>query len=47
MPALIANYQQANDWEKQPIGKWLEDYLDQHGVRIITGIWQGGGGRIA
>src|SRR6185437_6110002 len=43
MPALIENYQQAYDWEKQPIGKWLEDYLDQHGVKIITWIWQGGG----
>ena len=43
MPALIENYQQAYDWEKQPIGRWLEDYLDQHGVKIITWIWQGGG----
>lgn len=43
MPALIESYQQAYDWEKQPIGKWLEDYLDQHGVKIITWIWQGGG----
>ena len=43
MPALIESYQQAYDWEKQPIGKWLEDYLDQHGVKIVTWIWQGGG----
>jgi len=43
MPALIENYQQAYDWEKQPIGKWLEDYLDQHGAKIITWIWQAGG----
>jgi len=43
MPALIENYQQAYNWEKQPIGKWLEDYLDQHGVKIVTWIWQAGG----
>ncbi len=43
MPALIENYQQAYNWEKAPIGKWLEDYLDQHGVKIITWIWQAGG----
>ena len=43
MPALIENYQQAYNWEKEPIGKWLEDYLDQHGVKIITWIWQAGG----
>jgi TRAP-type C4-dicarboxylate transport system substrate-binding protein len=43
MPALIENYEQAYNWEKQPIGKWLEDYLDQHGVKIVTWIWQGGG----
>jgi TRAP-type C4-dicarboxylate transport system substrate-binding protein len=43
MPALIENYEQAYNWEKEPIGKWLEDYLDQHGVKIITWIWQAGG----
>lgn len=43
MPALIENYQKAYNWEKEPIGKWLDDYLDQHGVKIITWIWQAGG----
>jgi TRAP-type transport system periplasmic protein len=43
MPALIENYERAYDWEGAPIGKWLESYLDEHGVKIITWIWQGGG----
>ncbi|HEX6136117.1 MAG TPA: TRAP transporter substrate-binding protein DctP [Casimicrobiaceae bacterium] len=43
MPALIESYDQAYDWENAPIGKWLTDYLDQHGVKIVTWIWQAGG----
>ncbi|HET7260565.1 MAG TPA: TRAP transporter substrate-binding protein DctP [Casimicrobiaceae bacterium] len=43
MPALIRNYKQAYDWEGSPIGDWLEKYLDEHGVKIITWIWQAGG----
>lgn len=43
MPALIDNYQQAYGWETADIGKWLVDYLAQHGVVIVTWIWQGGG----
>jgi TRAP-type C4-dicarboxylate transport system substrate-binding protein len=43
MPALIESYTQGYDWERAPIGKWLEDYLDQHGVKLITWLWQGGG----
>src|SRR5665213_2164604 len=43
MPALIKSYQQAYDWEKADIGKWLDKYLADHGVVIITWIWQGGG----
>lgn len=43
MPALIKNYQQGYDWEKAPIGKWLEKYLEDHGVVIISWVWQGGG----
>lgn len=43
MPALIENYDQAYGWETADIGKWLTKYLDDHGVVIITWIWQGGG----
>ena len=43
MPALIDNYKQAYDWEKADIGKWLTQYLDEHGVEIVTWIWQAGG----
>jgi TRAP-type C4-dicarboxylate transport system substrate-binding protein len=43
MPALISSYKQAYDWEGAPIGKWLDQYLDEHGVKIITWIWQAGG----
>lgn len=43
MPALINSYKQAYDWEGAPIGKWLEGYLDEHGVKLVTWIWQGGG----
>lgn len=43
MPALIDNYKQAYDWQNAPIGQWLTKYLDEHGVKIITWIWQGGG----
>ena len=43
MPALIRNYQQAYDWENADIGKWLEKYLNDHGVVLVTWIWQGGG----
>ena len=43
MPALIRNYQQAYAWQGAPIGNWLEQYLDEHGVKIITWIWQAGG----
>ncbi|MGH7081087.1 MAG: TRAP transporter substrate-binding protein DctP [Acetobacteraceae bacterium] len=44
MPALIESYQQAYGWENAPIGKWLEGYLADHGVELVTRIWQGGGG---
>ena len=43
MPALIENYQQGYDWENADIGKWLEKYLDAHGVKIVTWLWQAGG----
>ncbi len=43
MPALIKNYQQAYAWENADIGKWLEKYLSDHGVVLVTWIWQGGG----
>lgn len=43
MPALIENYQQAYGWETADIGKWLVSYLAEHGVVIVTWIWQGGG----
>jgi TRAP-type C4-dicarboxylate transport system substrate-binding protein len=43
MPALIKNYKQAYDWENADIGKWLNKYLDEHGVELITWIWQAGG----
>ena len=43
MPALIRNYQQAYDWQNADIGKWLTKYLDDHGVVLVTWLWQGGG----
>ncbi len=43
MPALIEDYEHAYGWEKADIGKWLVNYLAQHGVVIVTWIWQGGG----
>lgn len=43
MPALIKSYEQAYSWEKADIGKWLEKYLSDHGVVLVTWIWQGGG----
>ncbi len=43
MPALIRNYEQAYGWENADIGKWLEKYLNDHGVVLVTWIWQGGG----
>lgn len=43
MPGLITSYKQAYDWRKAAIGKWLEKYLEDHGVKIITWIWQTGG----
>lgn len=43
MPALIRNYKQAYAWEDAPIGKWLEKYLEDHGVVIISWVWQAGG----
>jgi TRAP-type C4-dicarboxylate transport system substrate-binding protein len=43
MPALIESYQQGYGWENAEIGKWLVKYLDDHGVVLVTWIWQGGG----
>ncbi len=43
MPALIESYQQGYGWENAAIGKWLVKYLDDHGVVLVTWIWQGGG----
>lgn len=43
MPALITSYTQAYNWENAPIGKWLDKYLSDHGVVLITWIWQAGG----
>ena len=43
MPALITSYKQAYDWDKADIGKWLRKYLEDHGVVLITPVWQAGG----
>ena len=43
MPALIKSYEQAYNWEHADIGKWLDKYLEDHGVVIIAWIWQAGG----
>jgi TRAP-type C4-dicarboxylate transport system substrate-binding protein len=43
MPALIESYEQGYGWENAPIGEWLVKYLDDHGVVLVTWIWQGGG----
>jgi TRAP-type C4-dicarboxylate transport system substrate-binding protein len=43
MPALIKNYKQAYNWEDAPIGKWLSKYLADHGVVLVSWIWQAGG----
>ena len=43
MPALIESYEQGYGWEGAPIGEWLVKYLDDHGVVLVTWIWQGGG----
>lgn len=43
MPAMLESYAQGYAWEKAPIGKWLEGFLDSHGVDLLTWIWQGGG----
>ncbi|MGH7047669.1 MAG: TRAP transporter substrate-binding protein DctP [Stellaceae bacterium] len=43
MPALIESYQQGYGWENAEIGKWMVKYLDDHGVVLVTWIWQGGG----
>ena len=43
MPALISSYEQAYDWGKSDIGKWLRKYLEDHGVVLITPVWQAGG----
>jgi TRAP-type C4-dicarboxylate transport system substrate-binding protein len=43
MPALMKSYEQAYNWEKSDIGKWLEKYLEDHGVVLVTWVWQAGG----
>ncbi len=43
MPALISSYKQAYNWGKSDIGKWLRKYLEDHGVVLITPVWQAGG----
>ncbi|HEU5016682.1 MAG TPA: TRAP transporter substrate-binding protein DctP [Pseudolabrys sp.] len=43
MPALLNSYEQGYAWEKSDVGKWLRKYLDDHGVKIITWVWQAGG----
>jgi TRAP-type C4-dicarboxylate transport system substrate-binding protein len=43
MPALVTDYDQGLRWKDAPIGKELEKTLEEHGVRIITWVWQAGG----
>ncbi|HET6599518.1 MAG TPA: TRAP transporter substrate-binding protein DctP, partial [Burkholderiaceae bacterium] len=43
MPALMKSYEQAYSWQKSDIGKWLEKYLEDHGVVLVTWVWQAGG----
>lgn len=43
MPGLITNYKQAYGWRTAEIGKWLEKYLGDHGVKIVTWNWLTGG----
>jgi TRAP-type C4-dicarboxylate transport system substrate-binding protein len=44
MPALITSYEQGYRWKQAPIGKELTRILDEHNVKIVTWIWQAGGG---
>jgi len=43
MPALVTDYDQGLRWKNAPIGKELEKTLEEHGVMIITWVWQAGG----
>lgn len=43
MPALVTDYDQGLRWKNAPIGKELEKTLEEHGVKIITWVWQAGG----
>src|SRR5260221_4328583 len=44
MPCLVTTYQQGLAWKKAPIGQELVAALDKKGVKIVTWIWQAGGG---
>jgi TRAP-type C4-dicarboxylate transport system substrate-binding protein len=44
MPALITSYDQGYRWKNAPVGKELTRILDEHNVKIVTWIWQAGGG---
>lgn len=43
MPALVTDYEQGLRWKDAPIGQELEKTLEEHGVKIITWVWQAGG----
>jgi len=43
MPCLVTTYEQGLAWKGKPVGRELANLLDQHGVRIVTWIWQAGG----
>lgn len=42
MPTLIRNHQQAQNWQHAEIGRRLEQIMEEHGVKIVTWLWNAG-----
>lgn len=43
MPALVTSYEQGYGWKNAQIGRELSRALEQHGLVILSWIWQAGG----
>lgn len=42
MPAMVRNHEQARQWEKAEIGKSVERITEEHGIKVLTWVWNAG-----
>lgn len=42
MPAMVRNHVEARKWQNAEIGKRVEEITEEHGVKVLTWVWNAG-----